>query len=70
MLARLLPDGSVPLPGTPVELQAECFAVIQRGEHGVWNVGMVLGRLLSRMVFPDGRRSWPWPQPPLPWRQP
>jgi hypothetical protein len=69
-LVRLLPDTWVRVPGTPVELLAECCVVVPRGQHGIWNVGMVPGRLLSRIVLPDGRRSWPWPRPPLPWRQP
>lgn len=69
MLIRLLPGTWVRLPGTPVELHIECFAVIPHGEHGIWNVGMVPGPLLSRTTLPDGQRSWPRPRPPLPWRQ-
>jgi hypothetical protein len=68
-LVRLVPNTWVGLPGTPVELNAEYDYVIWSGDQGAWNVGMVPGRLLVRVVFPDGRKSWPWPRSPLPGRQ-
>jgi hypothetical protein len=69
MLVRLLPNEWVRLPGTPIELYAECEVVVRRSDDGTWNMGFVPGRLLARMVFPDGRKSWPRPRTPLPRRQ-
>jgi hypothetical protein len=69
-LVRLLPNTWTRIPGTLVEVYAAYDYVILRGEHGIWNVGMVHGRLLVRVVYPDRRRSWPRPRPPLPRRRP
>jgi hypothetical protein len=70
VLVRLRPNTWVRLPGTPIEVYVACYTVIQCGDHGIWNVGLVPGRLLVRVILPDGRMSWPRPRPPLPWRQP
>lgn len=69
-LVRLVPNTWVRVPGTPVELYVVHECVIVRGDRGIWNVGPAPGLLLVRRVLPDGRRSWPRPRPPLPWRQP
>lgn len=71
MLLRLHPDQWVPVPGTPIELHAECDTMVRRDDHtGMWDIGLVPGVLLARIVRPNGHRSWPWPITPLPYRTP
>jgi hypothetical protein len=43
MLVRLLPNVWVRLPGTPIELYAECEVVVRRSDDGTWNMGFVPG---------------------------
>lgn len=68
----LVPDEWVHLPGTRIEaliLRGRGF-LLASNPDGTWDLSTVPGMVLARVVYRDGRRSWPWPVTPLPLRRP
>lgn len=68
----LVPDEWVHLPGTHIEaliLRGRSF-LLASNPDGTWDLSTVPGMVLARVVYRDGRRSWPWPVTPLPLRRP
>lgn len=68
VILRLRPDEWVTVPGTPIELNSEHDTMVRRDAAGSWDLTLVTGGLVARIVLPDGRRSWPYPVTPLPRR--
>jgi len=68
----LAPDEWVRLPGTHIEaliLHGRSF-LLSSNPDGTWDLSTVPGMVLTRVIYRDGRRSWPWPVTPLPLRRP